>query len=238
MRSRTCSTSTALAFFFSLLASAVTPASAGSISLVGALDPTDANDALLIAFSLASNAGIEMQSYGFGGSGSAAGGTNAAGAVIAAGGFDTYFSLFEGVGAAAIFLTSNDDGNCPPGDATVACRDSSLNLNLAAGSYVLAVSVFDNLSFAENFGGGTLGDGFTGLGNYFNLDILADTTPDFAVDITADGLTLVEAHRLSDLPPPTNVPEPSVLVLMAAAAIARILPRCRRGKHNRLKLPT
>jgi len=204
---------------------------------VGSLDPADANDALLIAFSLASDASVEMQSYGFGGSGSAPGGTNAAGDVIATGGFDTYFSLFGGVGNTATFLTSNDDGSCPPGDDTVACRDSRLSLNLTAGSYILAVSVFDNFSFAENLGGGTLGDGFIGLGSYFNLDIFAETTPDFAVDITADGLTLVEAHRLSDLAPPTNVPEPGVLVLMAAAAIAGGLSQCQRGKRNNLKLP-
>jgi hypothetical protein len=30
-----------------------------------------------------------------------------------------------------------------------------------AGTYILALTVFDNISFAENYGSGTRGDGFT-----------------------------------------------------------------------------
>jgi hypothetical protein len=36
---------------------------------------------------------------------------------------------------------------------------------LAAGSYQIAITAFENLSFAENTDTGTLADGFTGLGN-------------------------------------------------------------------------
>jgi hypothetical protein len=133
---------------------------------------------------------------------------NANGQVIAPGGFDTYFSLFQGTGPGAKFLVSNDDGACPPGDDTVACRDSTLNQSLSAGSYTLAVSVFENISFAENLGSGTVGDGFIGLGNYFSSDTFSDTTSAYAVDIVGDGLTK------------SPVPEPNTVVLVAAALLA------------------
>jgi hypothetical protein len=201
-----------------LLLLAAIPASANVISLTGALDPNNPNDALLIAFSLSGAANVDMQSYGFGGSGQAPGGTNANDQVIAPGGFDTYFSLFQGTGPGATFLVSNDDGACPPGDGTVVCRDSTLNQSLSAGSYTLAVSVFNNFSFAENLASGTLGDGFIELGSYFNSDIFGDTTSAYAVDIVADGLTLIDAHRLSDVTSP--VPEPSTAALVAAALLA------------------
>jgi hypothetical protein len=162
---------------------------ADSVSLTGSLDPNNANDVLLYSFTLSAASSLTIQSYGYGGSSSAPGGTNAAGSVIPAGGFDTYFSLFDGTGPTATFLTSNDDGLCPPGTPSPACHDSTLALNpLAAGSYTLAVSVFDNFSFAENFGTGTLGDGFIGLGDYFDAASGTVRSSDYAVDISAGGL--------------------------------------------------
>jgi hypothetical protein len=208
-----------------LLLIASIPASADSVSLTGALDPTNPNDVLLISFSLSGAASVDMQSYGFGGSADAPGGTNAAGQVIAPGGFDTYFSLFQGTGGGATFLASNDDGDCPPGDAEVACRDSTLNLSLSSGGYTLAVSTFENLSFAENLGSGTLGDGFIGLGSYFNSDTFSDTSSAYAVDIVASGLTLTDVHRLSD------VTEPSTTGLLGATLLALAL--CKRNAVQR-----
>jgi hypothetical protein len=62
-----------VALFF-LLAAAV-PTSASVISLTGVLNPMDANDALLVAFSLSASGTVDIQSYGFGGSSKAPGGT-------------------------------------------------------------------------------------------------------------------------------------------------------------------
>jgi hypothetical protein len=206
----------ALILFWGLLIGFASPVFANNISLTGLLSPTDPNDVLLISFSLSSAQTVNLQSYGFGGSAQAPGGTNDAGAVISSGGFDSYFSLFSGAGPGATFLQSNDDGDCPPGDGTFGCSDSTINGLLAAGTYTLAVSAFENFSFAENLGGGTLGDGFIGLGNYgFN-------TSDYAVDITVGpdsaALTLLNVQRLSDTP--SSVPEPSCLVLLSTAIVA------------------
>ena len=193
---------------------------AGTISVVGNLNPDDPNDVALITFALASAGPVNMQSYGYGGSANAPGGTNAAGAPISPGGFDTYFSLFLGSGPAATFLLSNDDGLCPPGTAAPGCADATIVTSLAAGVYTLAVTVFDNFSFAENLGSGTLGDGFIGLGDYYDAASGTTRTPAYAVDITTND---------TNPPPRPEVPEPGSLVLFGSAAIVLVLSRLRRS---------
>jgi hypothetical protein len=196
------------------------PCKANSVSLTGSLDPNNANDVFLHSFTLSAASAVTIQSYGYGGSGSAPSGTNAAGAVIPAGGFDTYLSLFDGTGPAAAFLASNDDGLCPPGNASPACHDSSLSLTpLPAGAYTLALSVFDNFSFAENFGSGTLGDGFIGLGDYFDAST-GSRTSNFAVDISADGLVVA-------------TPEPVTWPVAAAGFVALVFANLRRNRHKK-----
>src|SRR5258706_10536429 len=162
-----------------------------SVSLTGSLDPNNPNDVVLYAFSLSATSTLTIQSYGYGGTSEAPGGANAAGAVIPAGGFDSYLSLFLGTGPNATFLASNDDGFCPPGHASPGCHDSTLLMpSLGAGTYTMALTVFDNFSFAENFGSGTLGDGFIGLGDYFDGSSGTFRTASYAVDISASSLTV------------------------------------------------
>jgi len=74
----------------------------------------------------------------------------------AAGGLSPYFSIFSGQGLAASFVDSNYFSTG---------TDFHLSENLAAGHYTLTLGSNQNLSFAENYGRGTLGDGFTGLGD-------------------------------------------------------------------------
>jgi hypothetical protein len=161
---------------------------ADAMSFTGSLNPNDANDLLQLTLTLATPTSVLIQTYGYGGSSNAPGGTNAAGTVIVAGGFDTYLSLFLGIGPSATFLMSNDDGTCPLGAAIPACHDSTLDIaSLGAGSYTLVLSVFDNFSFAENLGMGTLGDGFIGLGDYYDFASGQVRTANYAVDIITGG---------------------------------------------------
>jgi hypothetical protein len=77
---------------------------------------------------------------------------------FAAGGADPYFTLFAGSGPAATFVHSNyDQAFCCGGDFLE-------NVVLGAGTYTIAMGAFANMSFAENLGAGTLGDGFIQLG--------------------------------------------------------------------------
>lgn len=121
---------------------------------------------------------VVIQSYGYGGSSNAPGGTNAVGTIIAPGGFDPIVGLFAGgVGGGGARIGFNDDGSCGPGmgatDAGI-CFDSTLVLNgLAAGTYTLAVTVFANFPpAAENAvypGGGSIGQ----RSNAFAVDVVA-----------------------------------------------------------------
>ena len=77
---------------------------------------------------------------------------------FAGGGADPYFTLFSGIGPTATFLYSNYDQAFSTGG------DFLYVLPLTAGDYTVAMGVFANMSFAENSGTGTLGDGFTFLG--------------------------------------------------------------------------
>ena len=180
----------------------------GQVSFTGALDPADPNAVLLITFHLVSPTTITAQSWGAGGSSGAPGGVNAEGTAIAPGGFDPYFSLFAGTGASATLIASNDDGVCPPGTAVSSvCLDPSIrNLALPAGDYTLAVTVFENFSFEENLGTGTLGDGFIGLGNYYSLVSGTTRTSNYAVDLSGAVLVtgVTQVGGSDPIPPVTT----------------------------------
>lgn len=78
---------------------------------------------------------------------------------FAAGGADPYFSLFQGTGGSATFLASNYNQAFSTGG------DFDYSGMLVAGHYEIALGVSANMSFAENYGSGTLADGFIGLGD-------------------------------------------------------------------------
>jgi hypothetical protein len=155
-----------------------------SLSYQGLLDPDNPNAVALIEFETSGSASLLIQTWSFGG------GVNAAGAVIAAGGFDPYASLFAGWGATASFVDSNDDGACPPGTASPACADSTLaRAALPAGRYTLALGLPGNFSFAENQGNGSLGDGFIGLAASWSDGACAGTCSSrYAADISSAAL--------------------------------------------------
>lgn len=180
----------------------VTSSLAMAQSFTGTLNPADANDVFLVTFNLSIPTTLRVQSWGYGGSAGAPGGTNAAGTVIAPGGLDPYISLFRGTGLAATFLASNDDGLCPPGTPVgAACLDPTLTINLPTGSYTLALSVYENFSFAENLGVGTLGDLFINLGNYYDAVSNTVRTSRYAFDINANGLQVITTGHVVE--PPT-----------------------------------
>jgi hypothetical protein len=159
------------------------PLSAATASYTGSLDPTNPNDAFLVSFVVPNPVPVTIQTYGYGGSANAPGGKNAAGRVISPGGFDSYVSIFYGTSASAAFVASNDDGLCPPAVASPFCHDSKLTVVLPAGSYTMALTTFENFSFAENLGNGILGDGFIGFGSYVDPGSATERSSDYAVDI-------------------------------------------------------
>jgi hypothetical protein len=131
---------------------------------------------------------MEALTYSFGG------GTSKTGASVTAGGFTPYLSLFD---AGGDFLASAYSGYCPPGAKSFngSCDDALLNGGvLSPGTYQIAITAFENMSFAENLGTGTLADGFVGLGNL-------DGTLNYAFDVI--------------LPNQVSTPEPTTLGIVA-----------------------
>ncbi|HWR17210.1 MAG TPA: DVUA0089 family protein [Terriglobales bacterium] len=141
------------------------------------------------SFTVASTSTMDAISFSFGG------GTSGTGAVVSAGGFSPYLSLFDSSGN---FLASTYYGTyCPAGAQSFngLCYDVKLDGGvLGPGTYSIAFSAYLNMSYAENWGSGTLADGFTGLGNFDGV------TLDYAFDVN---LT------------PVAIPEPATLALCA-----------------------
>lgn len=127
---------------------------------------------------------------------------------FAAGGADPYFTLFAGTGDTAAVSQSNYTQAFSTGD------DFDDTYALAAGDYTVAMAVFANMSYAENQGTGTLGDGFTALG-----------VPDWLGNYYYELVVTLEGGGT----PPPGVPEPSTLALLAIAAAAAAVGR-RRGR--------
>lgn len=119
----------------------------------------------------------------------------------AAGGADPYFTLFSGAGGTAIFSgVSNYDQAFFSSSAD---RDFDISSWLTAGTYQVAMGVFANMSFAENYGDLSLGDGFVAMGE---PDYLGNAYYELRV-------------TWPDPEQPPAVPEPATLFLLATGLV-------------------
>jgi hypothetical protein len=106
----------------------------------------------LFTVTMATPGDIDVRSYGY------AGGITSTGTVAPSGGFDTVLTLFTAGGA---FLAQNDDGVGAATDpATGQASDARLTENLLAGSYVVALTQYDNFAAGSNLADGFVENGF------------------------------------------------------------------------------
>jgi len=161
-------------------------------------------------FGLSSPASVTIRTFAYNG------GTNSAGTVIPGGGFDTTVSLFNlSTGA---LLGFNDDGSVPPltiNPVTGFAGDSLLTLNLAAGTYRVTLTEFDNVpngNFSAGFfeqGRGNFTPGLTGC----------PATAFCAVSLNAPGFSLRNGNWALDILGVTGTfaltPEPASYLLFA-----------------------
>jgi hypothetical protein len=210
-----------------LLALVVWPgaASAGTLSLTGSLTSPEDSTSGQILFTLAADSFVTLQTWSFGG------GRNAAGATIAAGGFDPFVGVFAGTGDSAVFIDgssdvltnySSDQGCAPAGQVKIGglvCGDVKIGLNLTAGIYTLLLTDAPYLPAAVFEQDGTLGDGFVDLtGGAFqtcNGSICVNDTANWALDIRTSA-------------PLTSAPEPSTLLAMLVSPLPLVIAAAKR----------
>jgi hypothetical protein len=198
------------------LLSATASGSSGYLSYTGTLG--SAQSVFEVTFTLTVSDTVTVQTWGFGG------GTNAAGQVISAGGFDPLIALFKGsVTTATMYVDGSGNpladaanlinaswsyvGNCPAArtvfiGANMDCGDVKMQVALPAGTYTLVLTDA-NYQPAAIYDNGTLSEGFTDLteGVFQTCDTDGSCiTPSghYGVDIvsTKSGLT---AFSLCDL---------------------------------------
>ena len=198
--------SRALAVAMLTLGSASTT-EAANLSFAGNL--AGDNAVQLFNFTLAVDADVELRTWSY------AGGTNGAGSLIGAGGFDPIVSLYYGTGDTALLIGANDDGTGVAVDpGTGLALDSLLQVSaLPIGTYTVALTQVAN--FAN---GPTLGDGFLGSGN-----------PGF------DGRTAAWALDIRGVASAAPIPEPGTLTLalLGLAAVGTLAAAMRPSRLQR-----
>ena len=215
-----------------------TPGRASSfLSYTGALSSSEG--VFETSFTLTTTDNINILTWSFGG------GTNAAGQLIPAGGFDPLVALFSGPPATAVMATDgsgnpfvdSDDvsnppyspvGNCPPagfvaigaGPGNLVCGDDLLQIsNLPAGFYTLVLTDANYLPDAI-FDNGALSEGFTDLtgGALQTCNTGGDGT---CVDRSSNfAVDIVSASGTADLSAPSAAPEPEDWTLLGAGVAA------------------
>ncbi|MGD1952667.1 MAG: DVUA0089 family protein [Leptolyngbyaceae cyanobacterium] len=190
------------------------------------------DDVHLFDFSVATESTITLRTYSY------AGGTQADGTGVDAGGFDPVLSLFNADGD-LIFLSDDDESGTVAADPTTSqTYDSFLEIDLLAGEYTLALTQYGNFSNTTN-----LEDGFSqeGNGNYTS-NFSRCTTDSAFCDFTGDvrtnewafdaiGVTPISEPDDKEPPvdPPAKVPEPTTTAALAVVGLGALV-KCRRKK--------
>jgi hypothetical protein len=210
--------------------SSCTTTGSGAISCTGTIDTPE--DYFLKSFTVSGGGPqlITIQTFGFGG------GTNAAGNVISAGGFDSLVALFSsapetilmagGTPIASIPGSTQFFPGCPPAGmvsigGTPTCGDDKLTATLSPGTYTLLLSDANYIPFAVSPGppiSSLLSDGFADLSPG-----VFQTCTNTGACITPDGHFAVDISGV----PVTPVPEPGTLPLLVSGLTALVYTRRR-----------
>ncbi len=188
---------------FVLIAAAGAVASAASFSFTGSFVTDD--ESRFFSFTLPSPETVTLRTYSY------AGGMNGMGTVSIRGGFDPILSLFTGTGT---LINQNDDGdlNVSPDPVTGQYFDSYIHTTLAAGTYTVALTQYENFAIGPN-----LSYGFSRTGQASFTAAFGCSAGKFC-DLTGDNRTAnweFDVSGASSAVDLTAVPEPVTPMLLA-----------------------
>lgn len=182
----------------------ISPAEAADLSFRGSFSSDD--DVQLFNFSVTNPATVTLRTYSF------AGGTQADGTVISAGGFDPILALFDGSGR---LIDQNDDGNnnVQRDPVTGSRYDTFLSTALNPGNYTVSIMQFANFAAGPN-----LSNGFTrqGTGNFRNGFVSGgrfQRTSAWAFDV-------LNVSQASIVPSGAAIPTPALLPGLIGMGVA------------------
>ena len=183
---------------------------AADLSLRGTFAQDD--DVHLFDFRVETESTVTLRTYSY------AGGTQADGTVIEAGGFDPILSLFDSTGTLIAIGDDDETGTVAQDPTTSQAYDSLIEVLLGAGTYTLALTQYNNFSNTTN-----LADGFrqTGNGNFTSSFSRCTTDSPFC-DFTGDirtnewafdalGVLPLLEDDDDDKPPVVQPPEPPIV---------------------------
>lgn len=191
-----------------------TTASAADFSFTGTFSQDD--DVQIFNFSVGAPSIVTLRTYSY------AGGIQADGNVVSAGGFDPILALFDATG---VLIAENDDGPGVPSDPTTGARfDTELTTTLGIGAYSVSIMQYNNFA-----AGGLLSDGFLndGLGNFTagfggcSASAFCDVAGDSRSNEWAFDILNVETATTAPIPVPAALP----LLLGGLAALGLIRRR-------------
>ena len=172
---------------------------AEDFSFTGSLAADDSVQ--LFSFTLASTNTITLQTHSY------AGGLDQAGAAVSRGGFDPILALFDTTG---LLINEDDDGYANVfADAVTGQRwDSYIHTTLAAGTYTIALTQYDNFP-----NGPDLNDGFSRTGQPQFTSAFGCSSSGFC-DRTGNNRTANWEFDVLDTASATAIPEPRMSTLM------------------------
>ena len=175
---------------------------AGDFSFTGSFTADDSIQ--LFSFTLASTSTITLQSYSY------AGGVDQSGAVVPQGGFDPILALFDSAG---VLINQNDDGyaNVSADSVTGQHWDSYVHTTLAAGTYTVSLTQYDNFPNGPN-----LDAGFSRTGQPQFTSMFGCSNGGFC-DRTGDNRTANWEFDVVDTASATPIPEPGTWALFGLA---------------------
>jgi PEP-CTERM motif-containing protein len=185
-------------------------AQASNITLQGLFTLDD--EVQLFDMVIAASGTVDVRTYSY------AGGATSTGTVVPSGGFDPILTLFDSAGT---FVDENDEGSSVATDpVTGKAFDARITRTLTAGSYIVALTQFDNFSAGVDLASGFVESGHPHFTAASSFTTGGPCVGNLFRDISStngrcrDGSWAVDFLNVASVTPRSAVPEPAATFLL------------------------